>query len=311
MAKSLRDLANHNKKILRSQSGQVLPLVLVAMAIGIAVISPFLTQASTTVLTSRSYGSTATDQYSADAGVEYTIYCLTNNIDRILDRMKLKNPETNVQHYPPSDLTVNDVTQHNTNITVTEHFPTTSFSLVSSVSSPTGNPTWTDPWNEPNKIFYYTLEFYDENQGGILLQQVTITLPSGFSYVALRPSENDLGTLLDKPPYYRKGSWIFDWNQTKPEITATSKFLIIEVRGTFPNPGTYQFYTETKAQGSHAPDPTTFFNVGAGAEPAPYVEGDYFTIVSEVNKPTMTTTITAVVGTDYKIISWVVEKVTP
>jgi len=61
-----------------SEKGQVLPLVLAALAIGSVVITPFLTHASTSLIGSRTYGQAIAEQYTADAGVEHAIWRLTN-----------------------------------------------------------------------------------------------------------------------------------------------------------------------------------------------------------------------------------------
>ena len=63
---------------MNNQKGQALPVALVILAAGILIITPFLSHASSNVTGSRIYGQAITEQYSADAGVEYAIWSLQN-----------------------------------------------------------------------------------------------------------------------------------------------------------------------------------------------------------------------------------------
>jgi hypothetical protein len=65
-------------KRINSEKGQVLPLVLAALAIGSVVITPFLSHASASLIGSRTYGQAIAEQYTADTGVEHAIWRLTN-----------------------------------------------------------------------------------------------------------------------------------------------------------------------------------------------------------------------------------------
>ena len=56
--------------------GQVLPLAMVALALGALLVSPFLVDASVNLLASRRVDSTIKDYYSADAGVEWALWLL-------------------------------------------------------------------------------------------------------------------------------------------------------------------------------------------------------------------------------------------
>ena len=64
--------------MMTNQKGQALPVALVILAAGILIITPFLSHASSNVTGSRIYGQAITEQYSADAGVEYAIWSLQN-----------------------------------------------------------------------------------------------------------------------------------------------------------------------------------------------------------------------------------------
>ncbi len=61
---------------MNSEQGFVLPVVLAAMAAGTLLLSPFLSQASTSLMSSRDYTRFTYEQHSADAGVEHAIWDL-------------------------------------------------------------------------------------------------------------------------------------------------------------------------------------------------------------------------------------------
>jgi hypothetical protein len=60
-----------------SEKGQALPLAILALAIGMLVISPFLGHASSSLIGSRTYGEVIAHQNACDAGVEHAIWSLT------------------------------------------------------------------------------------------------------------------------------------------------------------------------------------------------------------------------------------------
>jgi hypothetical protein len=64
---------------LADSRGQVLPLALIALAVGTLLVSPFLVNASANLLASRSIDHTVTDTYSADAGIEWALWNLMND----------------------------------------------------------------------------------------------------------------------------------------------------------------------------------------------------------------------------------------
>lgn len=61
---------------MNNEKGQVLPLVLVAIAIGSLVITPFIGHAGSTLIGSRIYDQAIIEQYSCDAGVEWALWRL-------------------------------------------------------------------------------------------------------------------------------------------------------------------------------------------------------------------------------------------
>jgi hypothetical protein len=63
--------------MMNSQSGQALPLAILALAIGSLVVAPFLGFASSDLIGSRVYGEAIARQSACDAGVEHAIWSLT------------------------------------------------------------------------------------------------------------------------------------------------------------------------------------------------------------------------------------------
>jgi hypothetical protein len=61
-------------KIFKGEKGQVLPLVMIAIAFGALVIPPFLNSAGTSLIGSRNYRQSLEAQYAADSGAEHAIW---------------------------------------------------------------------------------------------------------------------------------------------------------------------------------------------------------------------------------------------
>ncbi len=59
--------------------GQALPLALVALAVGVLLVSPFLSDVSANLLSSRHTDEKIADYYSADAGIEWGLWRLKND----------------------------------------------------------------------------------------------------------------------------------------------------------------------------------------------------------------------------------------
>ena len=81
-----------------SEKGQALPLVLVALAVGMLLIAPFLVHASSSLIGSQIYGQVITEQYSADAGVEYAIWSLQSGKSEVPEDEELKLPEFTINN---------------------------------------------------------------------------------------------------------------------------------------------------------------------------------------------------------------------
>jgi hypothetical protein len=61
----------------RGQSGQALPLAIIALAIGSLVVAPFLSNAGSDLIGTRVYGEAIAGQSAGDAGIEHAIWSLT------------------------------------------------------------------------------------------------------------------------------------------------------------------------------------------------------------------------------------------
>ena len=68
-----------NNARMTGESGQALPLALIALAIGAVLVTPFLTDASVNSLASRQTDEAIADYYSADAGIEWGLWRLKND----------------------------------------------------------------------------------------------------------------------------------------------------------------------------------------------------------------------------------------
>ncbi len=62
--------------MINDEKGQVLPLAMLALALGSLVITPFINYASSSLIGSRVYKGVMTEQYSCDAGVEWALWKL-------------------------------------------------------------------------------------------------------------------------------------------------------------------------------------------------------------------------------------------
>lgn len=84
--------------MMNSEKGQALPLALAALAVGMLVIAPFLGHASSNLIGSRVYGQVMSEQYSADAGVEYAIWNLQSGESEVPEGGELELPEFTINN---------------------------------------------------------------------------------------------------------------------------------------------------------------------------------------------------------------------
>ena len=111
---------------LLAQSGQALPLALVALAVGTVLVTPFLTNVSVNLLASRQTDEAIADYYSADAGIEWGLW-----------RLKSDPTLTTTTTYEEAPLQPTPVSING------DSFPTTEIRFVSGAgSSETITPAW-------------------------------------------------------------------------------------------------------------------------------------------------------------------------
>lgn len=163
---------------MNSEKGQALPLALLALAVGMLVISPFMRHASISLISSQTYGQAMTEQYSADAGVEHAIW-----------RVKYEPgfAESLTADDPTEDylITVNYITE-NIEVTLLENEPPIG-------PPPTeGTQAWrieiaksVEPDSAPlGELATFTYTIYIDNVGTstVHLYEISDLLPIDFSY---------------------------------------------------------------------------------------------------------------------------------
>jgi len=114
---------------MKNSEGQALPLALVALAAGMLIIGPFLAQASSNMIGSRTYGQVITEQYSCDAGVEWGLWRLKEN------PVLTTNPDYHTSPLAPLPSQING-----------SSFPTTEIRFIESDRGSIGTmtPEWQD-----------------------------------------------------------------------------------------------------------------------------------------------------------------------
>jgi hypothetical protein len=90
--------------MMNSQSGQALPLAIMALAIGSLLVAPFLGYAGTDLIGSRTYGEALAQQSACDAGIEHAIWSLTKGT--LAEQLTQPGDDVTYQ----LDETVNDMT---------------------------------------------------------------------------------------------------------------------------------------------------------------------------------------------------------
>jgi len=160
------------------KKGQVFPLVLLILAVGMLIIAPFLSHASSSLIGSRVYGQAITEQYSCDAGVEHAIWRLKYESD-FADSLTAENPTTNYS------ININNMAESMT-VTWTEiesppeppppegpqSWRVQVAKSVEPDSAPTGQPT----------IFTYTIYIENVGTSDVHLEEISDLLPENFTY---------------------------------------------------------------------------------------------------------------------------------
>ena len=143
--------------MMNGEKGQVLPLVLVALAIGTLGITPFISHASSTLIGSRIYDQAITEQYSCDAGVEWVLWRLKE------DPVLTTNTVYHSTSLEPIPSEING-----------SSFPTTELRFVEDAgAAETVTPEWQDGEGE------HTYDFNTTDKGSItvVIDNITASKP--------------------------------------------------------------------------------------------------------------------------------------
>jgi hypothetical protein len=130
------------------EEGQALPLALIALALGVVLVTPFLTSVSVNLNASRHTEEAIANRYSADAGVEWGLWRLKNNPTLTTSTTYTETP------LQPTPVAVNG-----------DSFPTTEIRFVSSAGA------------------FVTYDLRSQRGGRTVTARVTAS-PSGVSVVS-------------------------------------------------------------------------------------------------------------------------------
>ena len=193
-----------------SEKGQVLPLALIAMAVGTLVITPFLNHASSSFICSRSYGQILSEQYSCDAGVEHAIWRL-NYEPSFADSLTAENPTVD---YP---ITINNMSGNVTVTRIEDTFP------PEEPPPPEGSQSWriqlaksVEPSSAPaGEATTFTYTIYIENTGTseVHIVEISDLLPLGFVYT---DTISGLITTAELTENLVGGQWELVWAFSSP-----------------------------------------------------------------------------------------------
>lgn len=241
------------RHMLKDETGQVLPLVLAAMTIGILVVVPFVQYASTEVRGTRVYQDKMTQQYSADAGVEHAIWRLAYE-DGFASSLTPDNPSTQYT-----------VTLNDSDVLVTVTTMDTQGAgggsddlTVNKVVS----PTTADPGVETT--FTYIITITNNKVITEYIKQILDEMPSSFSYV----TGSSKGVTTDDPNVQGQTlTWGF--NPRIPINPGESKHQVFQATATL-NSGTYYNYVRVQCGLIGPPEIITYrgapVGVGGGGD---------------------------------------------
>ncbi len=194
---------------MNSEEGQALPLALLALAVGMLVIAPFAGHASSSLIGSRIYEQAITEQYSADAGVEWAIWQLKYN--GLTDSLTAENPTANYS------ITSNNMTGNITVTRIEDTFP------PEPPPDPEGSQSWrvqvaksVDPDSAPlgqPTTFTYTVYIENVSTSEVHLAEVRDLLPIGFIYTG---TVSGLITTAELTQNLVDGQWELVWAFSSP-----------------------------------------------------------------------------------------------
>lgn len=210
---------------MNSEKGQVLPLVLIALAFGTLMVGPSLKYISTGIVNSQISEELLTEQYALDAGVEYALWRLMYE-DGFRDSVTEDNPPD------PFPVSVNGM---EVSVAVelapvgTEGPQSERIRVVYGVvpdpgSTPQGEPT----------TFVYTIIVDNVGTSTVHLEQIGDLLPQGLAYVAGSAGLYPDNISLAEPGIEGMGEHqelLWDFGTSLPEVssgeTATQTFQAV------------------------------------------------------------------------------------
>ncbi len=193
------------RQLIRDESGYILPLVLVVVAVGGLTITPILDYAATSLMGSRTIEKGVNGMFAADAGVEYVLWCLDNGIT------------------PPAQLseTINGM---DVSLLVVDRGEFTLYfgELIQAGSHSdhlgvAGNITWDESASAYKYIITVTWQS-DPGSTVIHLEEIGAMAPDGFSY-AVNSAAGFPGNLsLGEPDQTAEsgGGWLLNWELSPP-----------------------------------------------------------------------------------------------
>lgn len=206
---------------MNSEKGQVLPLVLIALAFGTLMVGPSLKYISTGVVNSQISEELLTEQYALDAGVEYGLWRLTYE-DGFRDSVTEGDPAT----FP--------VSVSGMEVSVTVELAPVGGERTQSWRIQVDCSVVPDPGSTPQgemTTFVYTIIVDNVGTSTVHLEQIGDLLPRGLAY-----KEGSAGEYLDNiarvdPGKEYKGDHqelLWDFGTSPPEVrageTATQTF---------------------------------------------------------------------------------------
>ncbi|MFQ6122885.1 MAG: hypothetical protein ACE5LA_07520 [Dehalococcoidales bacterium] len=210
-------MAIRNLGSMTRQRGQVLILVLIALALGSLLITPMLRYVSTGLIEVPVSKELLLKQYAADAAVEYSLWQLKYNVDNITDQLNPENPSAN------TTITVNGlevpVTTEITQSPLGEAWPFPVPLTESGIHLAAALEIRPPYWSGDGQIAYFKHVVYMYNYGTseIHLKAVFQQLDPRFTYVA----GSYEGPTADLTKTYVNDHWelYFDFTSPRPDLS--------------------------------------------------------------------------------------------
>lgn len=156
-------------KVIKSESGQALPLVLILLVLGGLLISPCLSYAATSLNSGGVIEKNTKGLYAADAGIEDALWRLKNN-----------PPASYPYSYELADV-------NGLSVTVLIGQITTLWGIV--VGTPGRHFDWLEvdgsmAYNEGLSVYVYTVTVTNKSNSTVKISELFVKLPPNFEYIA-------------------------------------------------------------------------------------------------------------------------------